>query len=132
MNAKKLLFIIITAGLIFCCGILTGLKICSSGSAELKTDIVELSKRNKLISSRLLTLEEESRRHAEESRLLAEGIRDINQGLTDSVNRAHSIEDRAERINYLAGVLDKGITELIRTVESLQGSMPNITIRNNN
>lgn len=132
MNAKKLLFIILAAGFIFGCGILTGLKLCSSGSAELKTDVVELSKRNKLISSRLLTLEEESRRHAEESRLLAEGVRDINQELTVSISRAHSIEDRAERINYLAGILDKGITELIRTVKNLQDSRSNITSSNNN
>lgn len=132
MNAKKLLFIILAAGFIFGCGILTGFRFCNEQSTELKTDVVELSKRNKLISSRLLTLEEESRRHAEESRLLAEGIRDINQGLTDSVNRAHSIEDRAERINYLAGILDKGITELIGTVKNLQDSRPNITSSNNN
>lgn len=120
MNAKKLLGTAAFVMAIFCGGLCTGLKLCSSWSAELETDVVELTKRNKLISSRLLTLEEESRRHAEESRLLAAGIRELNRGLTDSVNRARSIEDRAARINYLAGVLDKGITELIQTVKDIQ------------
>lgn len=122
MNAKRLLVTAAFVVAIFCGGLCTGLKLCSSWTAGLETDVSELVKRNKLISSRLLTLEEESRRHAEESRLLAAGIGDISKGLADSVNRARSIEDRAERINYLAGVLDKGISELIRTAKDIQDS----------
>jgi len=120
MNAKKLFGTAAFIVAIFCGGLCTGLKLCSSWSTELETDITELVKRNKLISSRLLSLEEESRRHTEESRLLAEGIRELNQGLTEDIRRSRSIEDRAARINYLAGVLDKGITELIQTVKDIQ------------
>lgn len=120
MNAKRLLVTIAFVVAIFCGGLCTGLKLCGSWTTRLETDITELVKRNKLISSRLLSLEEESRRHTEESRLLAEGIRELNQGLTEDIRRSRSIEDRAARINYLAGVLDKGITELIQTVKDIQ------------
>lgn len=122
MNAKKLLVAIVFIVATFGGGICTGLKLCAGQSAELKTDVTELTKRNKLISSRLLTLEEESRRHAEESRLLAEGIGDLSNRLAEDIRRSKSIEERAERIQYLAGVLDKGITELIRTVKNISDS----------
>jgi len=121
MNAKIKYGIIVIVlmvasfgGGVYCCNKTT--------THRLEEDIAELSKRNKSITTRINDLTEASRRDAEASRILAEGIAELNKGLVEQIGRSKTIADRAQRINYLAGVLDKGITALIATVDSLQAS----------
>lgn len=87
---------------------------------RLETDILELSKRNKSITTRVNDLRAATERDAEASRILAEGLTGFSRGLEEQVRRSQSIADRAERINYLAGVLNKGISELIIKVDLVQ------------
>lgn len=87
---------------------------------RLETDILELSKRNKSITTRVNDLRAATERDAEASRLLAEGLSGLSSGLTDQIRRSQSIADRATKIDYLARVLDKGIAELILKVDLVQ------------
>ena len=122
MNAKTKIAIIAVfflCGCSFCAGYFINDK---GPTVRLETDIVELSKRNKSISTRINDLEAAARINAERSQSLADGLAGLSDGLVKAVNGAKSIEDRAKRIDYLARVLDKGITELISKVRDLEKS----------
>ena len=116
MNAKvKLVLIVICLMAASFCG---GLVYSSKTTiTRLETDILELSKRNKSITTRVNDLRAATERDAEASRILAEGLTGFSRGLEEQVRRSQSIADRAERINYLARVLNKGIAELIIKVD---------------
>lgn len=120
MNVQKILSIIVLAAILFGSGFYTGLKYSSGTTEGLETDIIELTKRNNTLSTRINDLETAARRDAEASQSLADGLTGLSNGLVTAIGRAQSIEDRSQRINYLAGVIDKGITELIKTVEVVQ------------
>lgn len=120
MNVQKTLSIVVLAVVLFGSGFFTGLKYSSGTIEGLETDIVELTKRNKSISTRINDLTAATRRDAEESRVLAEGLGELSSSIATQVQRSRSIADRAQRINFLAGVLDKGITELIIKIEMVQ------------
>ena len=119
MNAQKYFFVLILMVLSFSGGLLAGRRSCAGTISGLETDILELSNRNKSITTRLVDLDAAARRDAEASKRLAEGIGDIGKRIAEQVKRGRAITDRAERIAYLAGVLDKGITELIIQVKGL-------------
>ena len=88
--------------------------------SRLETDILELSKRNKSITTRVNDLSAAAERDTETSRLLAEGLAGFSRGLETQIRRSQGIAERAERIDYLARVLDKGIAELIIKVDLVQ------------
>ena len=118
MNEKimYILIVIVLAIISFCGGIWF-----NSGSTErLEKTIAELTERNNTLSTRINDLVTASGRDAEASRTLAAGITSLNTRLTEQIKRSRAIADRAQRINFLAGVLDKGISELITLVEDLQ------------
>ena len=121
MNAKiKLVFIVIC---LMVASFIGGLVYSNKTTvSRLETDIAELSKRNKSITTRVNDLRAATERDAEASRLLAEGLSGLSSGLTDQIRRSQSIADRATKIDYLARVLDKGIAELIVTVQESQDS----------
>lgn len=122
MNAKtkiSLITVFFLCGCSFCAGYFLKPETTTSG---LETDIIELSRRNKSISTRINDLEAAARVNAERSQSLADGLTGLSNGLVEAVGRAQSIEDRAKRIDYLARVLDKGITELILKVQDNQKS----------
>ncbi len=120
MNAQKILSIIVLAAILFGSGFYTGLKYNSGTTKGLEKTIIELTERNNTLSTRINDLETAARRDAEASQSLADGLTGLSNGLVTAIGRAQSIEDRAKRINYLAGVIDKGIIELIKTVEVVQ------------
>jgi uncharacterized protein YoxC len=120
MNVQKTLSIVVLAVVLFGSGFFTGLKYSSGTIEGLETDIVELTKRNKSLSTRINDLTAATRRDAEEGRVLAEGLGELSSSIATQVQRSRSIADRAQRINFLAGVLDKGITELIIKIEMVQ------------
>lgn len=119
MNAKiKLVFIVIC---LMVASFVGGLVYSSkTTTTRLETDILELSRRNKSITTRVNDLRAATERDAEASRILAEGLTGFGRGLEEQIRRSQSIADRAERINYLAGVLNKGISELINKVNLVQ------------
>ena len=121
MNAQKHLYVFILIVLGFGGGFFTGVKSCTGTIDRLETDITELSNRNKSITTRIIDLDAAARRDAEASRLLAEGLADISRRIAEQVQRGRAIADRAQRIAFLAGVLDKGITELISKTKNIQG-----------
>lgn len=122
MNAQKHIYVFILIVLGFGGGFFTGVRSCTGTIDRLKTDITELSNRNKSITTRIIDLDAAARRDAEASRLLAEGLADISRRIAEQVQRGRAITDRAQRIAFLAGVLDKGITELISKTKDIQGS----------
>ena len=116
MNAKiKLVFIVIC---LMVASFIGGLVYSNKTTvSRLETDIAELSKRNKSITTRVNDLSAAAERDTETSRLLAEGLAGFSRGLEDQIRRSQGIAERAERIDYLARVLDKGIAELIIKVD---------------
>ena len=120
MNVQKTLSIVVLAVVLFGSGFFTGLKYTSGTIEGLETNITELNKRNKGLSDRLDDLTAATGRDAEEGRVLAEGLGELSSSIAAQVQRSRSIADRAQRINFLAGVLDKGITELIIKIEMVQ------------
>lgn len=116
MNAKiKLVFIVIC---LMVASFVGGLVYSNKTTvSRLETDIAELSKRNKSITTRVNDLSAAAERDTETSRLLAEGLAGFSRGLEAQIRRSQGIAERAERIDYLARVLDKGIAELIIKVD---------------
>lgn len=100
--------------------------------ARLETDILELSKRNKSITARVNDLRAATERDAEASRVLAEGLAGLSSRLAEQARRSQSITERATRIDYLARVLDKGISELIIKVDMVQKRFTSNPVRNSN
>ena len=116
MNAKiKLVFIVIC---LMVASFVGGLIYRDQTTVvRLETDITELSRRNKSITTRVNDLSAAAERDTETSRLLAEGLAGFSRGLEAQIRRSQGIAERAERIDYLARVLDKGIAELIIKVD---------------
>ena len=131
MNAKiKLVFIVIC---LMVASFIGGLVYSNKTTvSRLETDIAELSKRNKSITTRVNDLRAATERDAEASRLLAEGLSGLSSGLTEQIRRSQSIADRATKIDYLARVLDKGIAELIIKVDLVWKGNSSITDNSSN
>ena len=110
--------------ILLCLSFVCGWCFASFGARKLEGDILELTKRNKSLSARIISLEERSRRDAEQSTRIAKSLGVLVEGLNGQVERASRIADRARRIDELARLLDKGLSEIIEEVRKLQTSYP--------
>lgn len=117
MNAKKIIAFILFGIVI---GFLGGLLWNASTIKRLETDITELSKRNDALSARITTLVAGTESSAATSIALAEGLGEFVSGLSEQLERAQAITNRAQRIAELARILDKGITELIEKIQLVE------------
>lgn len=117
MNAKKIIAFILFGIVI---GSLGGLLWNASTIERLETNILELSERNDTLSARINGLVAGTESSAATSIALAEGLGEFVSGLSEQVERAQAITNRAQRIAELARVLDKGITELIEKIQLVE------------
>ena len=120
MNAKKIIAFIGMCIAILTIGFLGGLFWNASTIERLETNIIELSERNNTLSARINGLVAGTESSAATSIALAEGLGEFVSGLSEQLERAQAITNRAQRIAELARVLDKGITELIEKIQLVE------------
>lgn len=120
MNAKKIIAFILFGVVSIVIGFIGGLLWNASTIDRLETNILELSERNDTLSARINGLVAGTESSAATSIALAEGLGEFVSGLSEQVERAQAITNRAQRIAELARVLDKGITELIEKIQLVE------------
>lgn len=120
MNAKKIITFILFGVVSIIIGFLGGFFWNASTIERLETNIVELSERNNTLSARINDLVAGTESSAATSIALAEGLGEFVSGLSEQLERAQAITNRAQRIAELARVLDKGITELIEKIQLVE------------
>ena len=120
MNAKKIIAFILFGIVSIIIGFLGGLFWNASTIDRLEANILELSERNNTLSARIDGLVAGTESSAATSIALAEGLGEFVSGLSEQLERAQAITNRAQRIAELARVLDKGITELIEKIQLVE------------
>ena len=131
MNAEKIIAFIGVCITVFIIGFLGGLLWNASTIDRLETNIVELSERNNTLSARINGLVAGTESSAATSIALAEGLGEFVSGLSEQLERAQAITNRAQRIAELARVLDKGITELIEKIQLVEEGLVNTNSSSN-
>lgn len=132
MNAKKIIAFILFGVVSIVIGFLGGFFWNASTIERLETNILELSERNNTLSARINGLVAGTESSAATSIALAEGLGGFVSGLSEQLERAQAITNRAQRIAELARVLDKGITELTEKIQLVEEGLVSSSYSSNN